>query len=320
MKATNLVVEAEFLHFSIDSEDEFAESIADSRDYIRKYMNNQGYRQSDYNPLSEQRFLSMTFTLARSEINLTAVEKLKQRLGLTNAADKSILKQKKTLNATRNDIPFEVSITLSSYEEGEESSVLVKVRSEPVIYQKYKQNFISELNTDRDYSYIIEENKKFVEQLIKGIGGRITREPHSPMEQISNNVHDSLDNFGFNQTLNVLEEGRTSLEESRVDDGLRSLRLSLEKFFEELIEKCEAVEEEPKRAIDENIEILEENELISSEMARFIHKSMYGWLYRTISEEVVHDITEINYTDGLFMYNSAEMTMDHCIEKVLLGR
>lgn len=314
---TSLIVEATGAYYVDDLE----EGVSDVKQSVKRFMNTYGYVQEDtLHPLHAGNFLSMKFNMSVSDPSVSLLKKLNIQLNPFNDEKLSQYKFNKSYNKIRKDLPFEVVITLDSMDEIEANAVRIDVRCEPVAYHSYKRNFHSLDNlSNPERDVIVDENKKFIETLIKGIGSTFVNQPQSRGLTVQNQLYDELELYEFDKIKNLLEEGRERIEYGDVKEGLTNLREAHNQFFIELIKKSDSIESDPKGKLKENIKLIQENDITSDRISKFNHMALYQWLYSYLSDKPVHGREDIDLIDANYLFDLAEQSMEFYLKKTLKG-
>lgn len=237
--------------------------------------------------------------------------KLRKLLKIWDKEDVVMWQYFKTLKERRDDYPFEV-IFFIKYKK--RKGFIVKVESKPSIYFKIAQRVSKRFPDEREYSFIIKENKDFIERVMTAIGGRELKGPEVSRGIVEISILPLLRKYGFPKVANLLENGANKINRGDTEDGLTDLREALDKFLKQLLSKKGV---EAKRLLEDNLKLLKSNNYLQEQMYVIIYNMLYKWLYSYLSQEPVHQRKKIRIYDAKFLFSVSEKLMVYLLEKVL---
>ena len=159
-------------------------------DRIFEFMYNKGYDpESSYPTIFQNNYFSNTYIL-NIRYEPTVLLKVKNFLNLINNQEYFDIMRFRALNGIRDDWPHNVNFLYHPVKKDDTTGLIITIRSEPaIVYKMHQLKLKPELN-NLEYNEIINNNKTFIEEIMKGLGFQIIEEPNVLKEYL---VSDDLE-------------------------------------------------------------------------------------------------------------------------------
>jgi len=314
IRVENLIVEGKcFIPSSID-----LKSIDGLKNLLTEFMSRAGYEPQDLTTIFfRDRFLTTSFYLISPFREIPLTLKIKKSLGLVSEEEINWRKYSNALTRTRDDVSFKVNFSIIPSKQKDREGFIIAIRSEPAILFKIRSLGKKPSLDEFDYSNIIESNRHFIEEVMRGVGAIILEKPKAIAEYTRTPTLEKLEKFGFDKIAKLLGQGRIKIERGDTEDGLTDLREALKDFISESVRRRGG---EPKNSIPKDLDTLKELGYIDKCMYEVIRNFLYEWIYSYLSAKPVHRRERINVDDAKFLFSISEEIMSYLLEKILLGR
>lgn len=314
IRVENLIVEGKcFIQSSIEPQ-----NIDGLKSLLMEFMSRKGYYPEDFRTIFfRDRFLTMKFYLEPAFKKIPLILKMKKAFGLVDEEEIQWQKYSYALKRTRNDMPFEISLSLIPSKLKDKEGFAITIRSEPVILFKIRSLGERPVFDEFDYSNIVDTNRDFIEEIMRATGAVILEKPRAIAEYTKTPTLEKLEKFGFDGIAKLIREGKIKIERGNTEDGLTDLREALKDFVSESVRKIGG---EPKNSIPKDLGTLKELGYINKWMYEVIYNFLYEWIYSYLSAKPVHGRERINFDDSKFLFSISEEIINYLLEKIMLGR
>jgi len=314
-KAENLVVQGKcFFPGKME-----LKTIQGLKNLISTYMAKKHFQPDDFTNIFEpDKYLSMNYT-SQVPLHPYLSLRIKKFLGLTGQAEFKSAQYFHSLIKYRDDLPFNVTVSIIPGKAFKRNGFIIAVRSEPTLFQKICQlgwnpNFIfsgpSGLFT---YSKVIEKNVQFIEEFFFGIGARVLEAPKAKneyeFEPSPTPTIEEMEKAGFADIATIIKGGRAKIERGDIEDGITDLRASLEQFARSIVKR---VGKKPAGSIKANLKTLSEMGYFDDKFIKLVSIILDNWLHK-----VVHDRYKMKYLDAKFLYSLIEDFEYFLLQKIV---
>jgi hypothetical protein len=306
MRAENFVFKGKFIVNSTDIQRLYK--------MINGHLIDVGYRQSGswlFGTILSTKYYLLTVGDTSVPLHL----KIKQLLKLQTEQEVNTLAHIERLNKIRNDIPYEISVSLFPEKINDKDVTAVEVVSKSCMYQKMAQMYLKGPVSEETISLINVENTLLIQNICRSVLGQMVETPKALEFFIDTQAIQILQTFGFNSVSDMLLKGRRKLETGD-SSGLDDLRGAIENFFYILVDKIGSTPESLQNP-ERNISKIGIAGYIDSEYETLIRTILYNQIYLTITDKKTHKRQDIDLLTSRLFFDVTESTMIYLCTRIL---
>ncbi|HOZ35668.1 MAG TPA: hypothetical protein PLK55_01625 [archaeon] len=323
VNVNNLIVKGIFGYPCKDTSDQkFAELYNGIQLELKNYMEKVGYLTDDitmvdvlehsYSKIhSNPKLFSTVIHYSMKRVYTPDLKyKLKSLLKVKTISDEQKLYYN-WLKGIRAELPYNIDLLFKW--DSKESRIIIEVISMPVIYFQ-----ITQLNRKSDisnfeYSKILFENIKFLNELSTIISTTVISEPKSLEYYINVPISNKLSEYGYEKVSELLIEGYRYLEMGDKEKTIHKLIGVIEHFFEEFSKKT-TDESCGLHKPEDNMRKIQKKMIISQEIESTIEYLVYTRIYKKLKDKDHKQEEDIDYNVLKLYFSYVESTIEYLLE------
>ena len=285
------------------------------KDILIDFLQSEGFKQ--VKPFSFfHNYFSLTFCLQDLKISIPLGLKIKRYFGMISEMELKTLIHFKSLSTKRDEIPYEVNISMYMGKYKDLDGIIIEITSKPVIYIKIATQLIPEkIINKEEYSFVNVENTEFIRYVAKALHGLIIEEPKPLKLYVTTEIINNLEYFGFANTAKMIRNGKEKIELGN-SDGLDDLRGAIEDFLYEIILKINETPY-PLDQSEKNIQKLKNRGYINDDIKILIESILHKGIYRFLSNVRSHPRKEVDLFTSRLCFDATEDVINNLMERVI---
>ena len=291
------------------------DNISSLKNTLQEYLAKKLYQPEDLrNVFFQDRFFTQNFRifLQKPEMPWSLQIKLKLRLLTIEEVEDKFYSQR--VSNLRNEIPYEVRISLSVQSINNVDGVVIDITSIPTVFYKVSQKINTRIFLDKnDYVCIAYQNTEFIKEIMAAIHAQVITEPKLLSEYVKSEIIQKLVIYKFEKIAKLLEDGKKKMELG--ENAIGDLLGAIENFLFDLLNRI-SIQPDALHKPENNISKFKTNGFITDEIEGSLKCTLFNGIYLKLKDKD-HKKEEINYLDLKLYYDIVEDIIDYLLDRVI---